>query len=394
MHTPVIKRRIDHRKLAFALAVLVTVLAVWLRYSLRWHVTNDYLCCHQVWYEYIKLDGSYAFINSFSNLAMPILYAWYLVGLILPDLPTLLAVKIPAVICDFILAYFFFKIVSEGIKNPYLRLLAYATPLFTPTVFLNSAWWGQFDSCYVAPVVAGIYYLLKRKEWLAFLFFGLGFSVKFQMVFILPFLLILLMRKKVNGYNFLLMPIIYFVSIVPAWIRGRSLVSLLLIYTNQASQYQRLNMNAPTLYSWISDDHFKVAYPLGILLAGLICLVFIYIGWKKGHADSEVTGDWLLLAMLSSLILPVFLPMMQGRYYYLAEIFALLVVFYKPRLIVYPIVLQILALYTYTRYFFGHDPNGIGLKIGSIIMLILFLSGAWVCFVKGKKDPNVMSAST
>ena len=67
MHTPVIKRRIDHRKLAFALAVLVTVLAVWLRYSLRWHVTNDYLCCHQVWYEYIKLDGSYAFINSFSN---------------------------------------------------------------------------------------------------------------------------------------------------------------------------------------------------------------------------------------------------------------------------------------------------------------------------------------
>ena len=240
--------------LPIGLSICGTLLALWLRYNLRSHVTNDFLCCYEVWYDYIKQDGHYAFINAFSNLAMPILYGWYLISLLLPDLPTLFAIKIPAIICDFILAYYFYKIISIKITNSYLRLAAFLVPLFTPTVFLNSAWWGQYDSCYVAPVIAGLYYLLKKKEVTAFLFFGLAFSVKFQMVFILPFLLILLLCKQVNWKSFLLIPGVYLVSILPAWLRGRPLIDLLLIYARQAGQYARLSMNAPTVYIWISDQ--------------------------------------------------------------------------------------------------------------------------------------------
>ena len=205
-----------HQWLPVGLAICGALLALWLRYSLRLHVTNDYLCCSEVWYDYIKQDGHYAFINAFSNLSMPILYVWYLISLLVRDLPTLLAVKIPAIVCDFILAYYFYKIISIKTTNTWLRLAAFLVPLFTPTVFFNSAWWGQYDSVYAAPVIAGIYYLLKKKETTAFLFFGLAFSVKFQMVFILPVLLVLLLCKQVNWKSFLLIPGVYLVSILPA----------------------------------------------------------------------------------------------------------------------------------------------------------------------------------
>jgi Gpi18-like mannosyltransferase len=390
------KRTPDGRKtqmtirqwIPIGLAFCGILFALWLRYSLRLHVTNDYLCCHEVWYDYIKQDGHYAFINAFSNLAMPILYAWYLISLLFPDLPTLFAVKIPAIICDFILAYYFYKIISIKITNSYLRLAAFLVPLFTPTVFLNSAWWGQFDSLYVAPVIAGLYYLLKKKETTAFLLLGLAFSVKIQMIFILPFLLILLLCKQVSWKSFLLIPGVYLVSILPAWLQGRPLIDLLLIYARQAGQYARLSMNAPTVYSWMPDKYFKLVYPLGILVAALATFAFVFYAWKKYRSGMLEIGSLLNLALISTLIMPTLLPMMQGRYYYQAEMIALALAFYIPRRFYWPVILQVLALYTYGRYFFGYDVPGIGLKIGSFILLALLANIVLVCFRKETERPS------
>jgi Gpi18-like mannosyltransferase len=383
------KSRIIVRKwLPIGLAFCGTLLALWLRYSLRSHVTNDFLCCHEVWYDYIKQDGHYAFINAFSNLAMPILYVWYLISLLLPDLPTLFAIKIPAIICDFILAYYFYKIISIKITNSYLRLAAFLAPLFTPTVFLNSAWWGQYDSCYMAPVIAGLYFLLKKKETTAFLFLGLAFSVKFQMVFILPFLLILLLCKQVNWKSFLLIPGVYLVSILPAWLQGRPMIDLLLIYARQAGQYARLCMNAPTVYCWIPDQYFRLVYPLGILIAALATLIFVLFAWKKYRSAPLEISSFLQLALISTLILPTLLPMMQGRYYYQAEMIALALAFYIPRRFYWPIILQVLALYTYGRYFFGYDVPGIGLKIGSFCLVVLLVDIVVTCFHKETMRPS------
>jgi len=378
------------RVLFTMLGILGALLALWLRYSLRLHETNDFLCCYKVWYDYIRQDGNYAFINAFSNLAMPILYVWYLITLIVPQIPTLIAIKIPAIICDFILAYYFYKIVSIKFSNPAIRLAAFLVPLFTPTVFLNSAWWGQYDSCYVAPIIAGLYYLIKRREILAFLMFGLAFSVKFQMVFILPFLIILLIRKEVNWKSFLLIPGVYLVSILPAWLRGRPLLDLLMIYPDQTGQYHRLSMNAPTLYSWISDNHYNLFYPLGIVVTAIITLVFVYAAWKKNPSQKLDPANLIHLALISTLILPTLLPMMQGRYYYQAEMIALALAFYRPRWFYIPIVLQGLALYTYGRYFFGYDTPGIGLKLGSFVLLILL---GYVVFAYLKKDDHQKAAS-
>jgi Gpi18-like mannosyltransferase len=378
------------RVLITTLVILGVLLALLLRYLLRLHTTNDYLCCLELWYDYIRQDGHYAFINAFSNLSMPILYAWYLITLIAPQLQTLIGTKIPAIICDIILAFYFYKIIAIKFSNPFIRLAAFLVPLFTPTVFLNSSWWGQYDSCYVAPIIAGLYYLMKKREFLAFLMFGLAFSVKFQMVFILPFLLILLLRRQLNWKSVLLIPGVYLVSILPAWLRGRPLLDLLMIYPQQAGQFHRLCMNAPTFYSWLSDDHFNLFYWLGIIITGILTLVFVYIAWKKSPAQELDPESLLHLALISTLILPTLLPMMQGRYYFQAEIIALALAFYRPRWFFLPIILQGLAMYTYGRYFFGYDTPGLGLRLGSFVLLSLL---GYIVVAYLKKDDYHQAAS-
>ncbi len=77
-------------------------------------------------------------------------------------------------------------------------------------------------------------------------------------------------------------------ALVPAWIAGRSLIDLLLIYPSQAGQYEQLSMHAPTVYSWLPDSgqFYPYFYPAGLLLAATTAIfftVFIYRGQARDN---------------------------------------------------------------------------------------------------------------
>ena len=165
------------------------------------------------------------------------------------------------------------------------------------------------------------------------------------------------------------------------------MIDLLLIYVRQTGQYARLCMNAPTVYSWIPDEYFKLVYPLGIFVAAIATFAFVISAWKKTRSGPLETASFLHLALISTLILPTLLPKMQGRYYYQAEMIALALTFYIPRRFYWPIVLQVLALYTYGRYFFEYDVPGNGLKFGSICLLALLAVIIGACFHKEQIRP-------
>jgi Gpi18-like mannosyltransferase len=50
-----------------------------------------------------------------------------------------------------------------------------------PTVYLNGAHWGQCDIVYGSMVLASIYYLVKEKYALAYVFLGLAFAFKLRL---------------------------------------------------------------------------------------------------------------------------------------------------------------------------------------------------------------------
>ena len=90
-----------------------------------------------------------------------------------------------SVIFDYVLAagvYAFVKKISEK-----KALAAYSITLFLPTVWLNSALWGQCDAIYVSLIIVALYMLYTGRPVRSFILLGVAFAFKLQTVFIIPF---------------------------------------------------------------------------------------------------------------------------------------------------------------------------------------------------------------
>ena len=68
----------------------------------------------------------------------------------------------------------------------------------------------------------------------------------------------------------MLIPAVYGVTLVPAWLVGRPLPDLLRVYLSQTDKYLALTMNAPTLYQWFPNDLYHILYPAGMLWCAAI----------------------------------------------------------------------------------------------------------------------------
>jgi len=103
-----------------------------------------------------------------------------------------------------------------------------------PEVILNSLIWGQSDIIYTLSLMAFIYFLLKERCWLATMMLGIAFAFKLQTVFIGPFVLYLLLVRRLLWRQLVLAPLMYLLFMIPSALAGRSWRDLLTIYLNQA----------------------------------------------------------------------------------------------------------------------------------------------------------------
>ena len=201
----------------------------------------------------------------------------------LPAVNEVVAIKIPSLISDFVCAGFIYQLVKLKNQNKDLALLAYLATLLSPSVILNGSFWGQADSIYTAGLAACLYFLMNKKNWLALISFGIAFAFKLQAVFLLPFLLILWLKREISWKHFLTIPLVYLISILPTWLIGRSLVSLLNIYNSQTSEFKGLALNAPTLYAWIPSktEPFAMLFPAGIAFSATVILAFVFVVYRS-----------------------------------------------------------------------------------------------------------------
>lgn len=208
--------------------------ALYLRVSVYNTITSDYTAFVSQWYAYLKNHGGFAALKyNFSNYNVPYLYL-LLILTYLP-VPQLIAIKSLSVFFDLVMALFVFLIVRLKYRNIYAAPCAALVMLYAPTIWINSAAWGQADAIYTAFCLGSLYFLLKGKPFWACIFFGLAFSFKLQAIFFFPLLLILLLRKKLPWQHLLLVPAVFLIMLVPAYIAGRDFSSLVSIYVNQTS---------------------------------------------------------------------------------------------------------------------------------------------------------------
>jgi Gpi18-like mannosyltransferase len=172
----------------------------------------------------------------------------------------------------------------------------------------------------------------------------------------LPVLIILWFKKEVSWKHFLSIPIVYFVSIVPAWLVGRPFSSLLFIYFSQAGEYNKLTSHAPNLYAWFpaGREIFQLFLPTAIALALIIILIFILTIIKS--SEKLYFSHLVEIAFLSVLLIPFVFPKMHQRYFFPADILSIAFGFYYPAYFFVPIILNLVSFFSYQYFLFGTEP--------------------------------------
>jgi Gpi18-like mannosyltransferase len=175
-----------------------------------------------------------------------------------------------------------------------------------------------------------MYYLLTDRPLLGIVAFGIGFAFKAQAIFIVPLLAILFFKRRIAWQYFLIVPLIYILLYLPAFLLGRPLLGIFTIYSSQAETYQELSKNAPNLYIFMSGIPYNLGTMIGIAVAVLVLGYWI---WLNVRSKSDLSHNPLLLmGLVSVALVPFVLPKMHDRYFYPADVFSLLAAFYMPEL--------------------------------------------------------------
>ena len=355
------------------LAAAVVFAAIAVRVPFLAHESIDFRFAFGFFYDFIAANGHFhSWLYDFAHYNPPYLYLLTAAAYFAPSVPALFAVKGISFLGDFLLAYFSYRCVR--LRYPGSRtfpILAAGAVLLAPTVVINGARWGQFDAIHTAFLLACLHGLLSGREARAFAAFGLAFAVKAQAAFLAPFLYWLHAKKTITGRRFWLAPAVCLAALVPAWAAGRSLFDLLSIYVVQAGFYAELNTEAPNLYRWISNDHYRW-WPVGVLLT----LALVH-GVRRllESRRLEMTRDTVVfLAVLSLLLTPFFLPKMHDRYFFPADVFAIVLAFYRPRLWYVPVVVGAASLTAYAHSSFFYEEAPIGWAAALLLALLADLT--------------------
>ena len=303
------------------LAVL-TGLAAAVRISVRSFVADDWSIYWSNWLAELSGHGFRALAEDFYDYAPPVMYLLYLITL-LPVNP-MTAFKGFCCILELLGAAVIGGIVLECTKSRRRAQYAYGIFLFLPTVILNASVWSQCDIIYTLLILCSVCFLLKGRTWTGMWFYGAAFAVKLQTLFVFPFLVILWLKKELKLKQFVTIPVMYLLGILPAWMAGRPFQELLGIYAFQGSKDRwSLSIKFPNIYQIIGNAHFLDEYVgAGMyLILGILMIVLFWMAYQKTQITKEYV---ILLVVFFGMLTTYFLPHMHERYLYLTDAFLLI----------------------------------------------------------------------
>ncbi|OUN25252.1 hypothetical protein B5G37_04870 [Pseudoflavonifractor sp. An85] len=303
---------------------LPLALAMLVRCLLMDHQSDDYLTFLSQWYEVIREGGGFAAISQpVGNYNVPYLYFIALISYL--NVPNLYLYKLFSVFLDVILAWGGLRVVRVlvGEKRSLSPLVAFSVLLFVPTVVLNGSYWAQCDVIYGALVVHAVASLLEGRNKWSLVWLALAFSFKLQTVFIMPLWGVLWLAGRVKFRELFVFPGVYALTAVPALLLGKPLGDILGVYLGQMGEYDRLTLNAPTVYQFLPQNGVydqSFLSQLGIIAAMIVAFAMLFVGvWKRKQLDNQMA---MAVAMVLVVGIPFFLPHMHERYFYLADVLA------------------------------------------------------------------------
>lgn len=313
---------------------IMAFLAFFMRMKLFDIQSADYIGFLQPWMDEIRRLGNIkSLAYPISNYPVSYMYIMTLLSYIGGN--DLYFLKFVSVLFDYLAAYAMFLVIITQTKNASKAVFSSVMVLMAPMILFDGAYWCQCDIIYTSFILFAYYKLLKKDSLGVGIFLGLAFCFKLQTVLILPFFVIMWLKKKdFNILHFLCIPIVYVISIIPAWIIGRDIKSLLTIYIDQAGYYPWGTLNYPNIYCLIDENAPKAHYPEQLSGAGMIFAIMLlgviayYVYLKKVELDYNMMVS---IAILTVGMAVYFMPHMHDRYGFLLDVLAIIYVMLRPK---------------------------------------------------------------
>ncbi|MBI2410060.1 DUF2029 domain-containing protein [Candidatus Kaiserbacteria bacterium] len=317
-------------------------------------VVSDYIYFVKPWFEELRTHpGLTAFGSPFADYAPGYLYLLKFLTVI--PVSSLISAKTLSFAFDLLIAYFGYLILARTSRRAARKdilVLAALVLLSLPTVMMNSSLWGQSDSLYSAGVMATLYFMLAASPLAAAIAYGAAISFKAQALFFAPVFIGYFLRERANWKFLLIPPLLFVLSVIPAWIAGGSLGYWLFIYLVQAEKYPYLSVSAQSLFAFLqplalSETATNIFFWLGLLAAAGAAAAIIYIMKWQGKLSAQFV---VLISLASTLLIPYLLPRMHERYFYLADILSVLYAFFRPNRWFIPVLVVGTSLASYMPF--------------------------------------------
>jgi Gpi18-like mannosyltransferase len=372
--------------------IFLLLASVFLRIIAYPVVTSDYTYFLSKWFDALHTPGLSAFTSPFADYAP--LYLYFIKLLTFFPVPSLYSIKTLSVVFDIGIAGLVCFILYElGVRSKARLFLAFAIVFAVPTMLVNSAMWGQSDSPYAFFVLLSLYFILKDKPIAATLAFSVALCFKVQAIFFLPVLFGYLFRRKEDLPYILLVPFVYILSIIPAWLGGGSFWYWLTIYSKQSSEYTDLSVSAQSAMAFIQPMYLPGVWQHVFFWAGVVLALCaaLYIALLVARTEVRGTQRHLILALLCAALLPYLLPRMHERYFYLADVLAVLYALYVPRAWYMPVLVVGSSLLSY-QPFLSQLPFVARIPYVDLRMPAVILFAALVCmYIEQKHVPENLS---
>lgn len=375
--------------------VLVTLVALVVRYKFIMYPTNDivgYILAG--WMQEIK-DGGFASFYKANSDYSPIYLFMLAILLLFPDgkLITvnsngwnytfyenrMVSLKTVYFLFTIALAFAVYLTVKELTKSKNKALIGYVITMALPTVFVNSTIWGNCDVIYATFLVYSIYFAIKGKSSLTYVFLGLAFANKMQAIFVVPFILYFILKRKIKFWPIIFTFLTYFATMIPCYICGASFLEPFTYLGKQLGGQTDLTYGCANIWKFLELNGTELvrenATWIGILLVGVM-FVIVYLR-NVDHKDGDSSFKVMFLLTITTIFC---LPRLHERYFYLIDVLTVIYALKDKKRWYLPIIMQIssaIAYYHYLtgKYFiapWGEDSVTIAATINLIILAISF----------------------
>jgi len=361
--------------IAYLFTFIGIVALLIIRGALYYHEWGDFSHFLQPWmFEYREmtfLEGLRTKVGNYNHSYMYILNM--ISRLEFTGLQDVWLVKTVSVLFDFLLAFFVMKIVSLKTSSLNTKILAFLLTFAIPTVVLNSSMWGQCDSIYASLAIGSVYFGLTGRSKSSYALMGLAISFKMQAVFLLPMLVILILRNRMSLKHCYIFFLTFIATLLPALIAGMPFDDVFLVYFRQANYFDSLNMNLANVWRftpwfYLEYEEFRLA---GLFVAGLAVLGLMYFTYvNRSRLVHNI--DYIRLAYLFAIIMPFLLPKMHDRYYFIADVLSLVVFLFDKRRWYVPLVTIFTSFVGYV-YFLMYAHTVIDYIYPALALLVIII---------------------